>query len=136
MIIIIISIIIIIIIIIRIIIIMIMIIVTIIIFIIIISGLECRGEECIVDQTALPGCCSQPGACKGVPGTCRSKRSTGGTEVERNWQDWSDWGPCSAACGLGTRTRLRSAIGEEGFQVENGDCEGECSDDNENTNAI
>merc|ERR1711936_294162 len=29
------------------------------------SGLECRGEECIVDQTALPGCCSQPGACKG-----------------------------------------------------------------------
>merc|ERR1712062_662007 len=100
------------------------------------SGLECRGEECIVDQTALPGCCSQPGACKGVPGKCRSKRSSGGTEVERHWQDWSEWGACSAACGLGSRTRLRSAIGEEGFEVENGDCEGECSDDNENPNAI
>merc|ERR1712130_347493 len=100
------------------------------------SGLECRGEECIVDQTALPGCCSQPGACKGVPGTCRNKRSSGGTEVKRNWKNWSDWGPCSAACGVGTRTRLRSAIGEEGFEVEHGDCKGDCNDNNENTNAI
>merc|ERR1711963_1324965 len=25
------------------------------------SGLECRGEECIVDQTALPACCAQGG---------------------------------------------------------------------------
>merc|ERR1739842_166469 len=100
------------------------------------SGLECSGEECIVDQTALPGCCSQPGACKGVPGTCRSKRSSGGTEVKRNWKDWTEWGPCSAACGLGTRTRLRSATGEEGFKVEHGECKGDCSDDNENTNAV
>merc|ERR1711971_599765 len=100
------------------------------------SGLECHGEECIVDQTALPGCCSHPGACKGVPGTCRSKRSNGGTEVKRNWKDWTEWGPCSAACGLGTRTRLRSATGEEGFEVAHGECNGDCSDDNENTNAV
>merc|ERR1712211_113656 len=69
------------------------------------SGLECRGEECIVDQTALPACCSQPGA-------------------------------CSAACGLGSRTRRRSAVGEEGFEVEHGDCQGDCRDDNEDTNAV
>jgi len=102
------------------------------------SGLECRGEECIVDQTALPACCSQPGACNGVPGVCRrSKRSSGGaTNVERRWHDWSEWGACSAACGLGSRTRRRSAVGEEGFEVEHGDCQGDCRDDNEDTNAV
>merc|ERR1711962_584916 len=102
------------------------------------SGLECRGEECIVDQTALPACCSQPGACRGVPGVCRrSKRSSGGvTNVERRWHDWSEWGACSAACGLGSRTRRRSAVGEEGFEVEHGDCQGDCRDDNEDTNAV
>jgi hypothetical protein len=32
------------------------------------SGLECRGEECIVDgHTALPGCCGRPGQCTGLP---------------------------------------------------------------------
>merc|ERR1712216_681768 len=66
----------------------------------------------------------------------RSKRSSGGTEVKRNWKDWTEWGPCSAACGLGTRTRLRSATGEEGFEVAHGECNGDCSDDNENTNAV
>merc|ERR1711963_1055758 len=49
------------------------------------SGLECRGEECIVDHTALPACCAQPGGCTGVPGVCRrGKRSSGGAaNVER-----------------------------------------------------
>ena len=39
------------------------------------SGLECRGEECIVDQTALPGCCSQPGACKGFENIFENKQN-------------------------------------------------------------
>jgi len=42
----------------------------------------------------------------------------------------------SAACGLGSRTRRRSAVGEEGFEVEHGDCQGDCRDDNEDTNAV
>ena len=63
--------------------------------------------------------------------------------MERRWHDWSEWGACrwdvelidcynwifefcvflknhlcySAACGLGSRTRRRSAVGEEGFEV-------------------
>ena len=60
--------------------------------------------------------------------------------MERWWHDWSEWGACrwdvelidcifefcvflknhlcySAACGLGSRTRRRSAVGEEGFEV-------------------
>merc|ERR1712032_387243 len=71
-----------------------------------------------------------------ISGCLSIKRSSGGTEVKRNWKDWTEWGPCSAACGFGSRTRLRSAIGEEGFEVEHGECKGDCSDDDENTNAI
>ena len=56
------------------------------------SGLECRGEECIVDQTALPGCCSQPGACKGFENIFENKQNA---KKESNKQKTALPGCCS-----------------------------------------
>ena len=38
-------------------------------------------------------------------------------ELSGQWDEWSDWGPCSATCGLAKRQRTRDCIGF--------DCQGE-----------
>merc|ERR1712112_658264 len=100
------------------------------------SNEECRGQKCIVDgEIALPGCCSQNGGCISEPGNCQRTISPPGLLVERRWGDWADWGACTSVCGTGTRTRVRNALGEEGFEVDQGVCRGDCKDVDE-TNEV
>jgi len=93
------------------------------------SNEECRGEQCIVDgEAALPGCCAQSGGCISEAGRCQRIVSPPSLIVERRWGEWGDWGACTSGCGEGTMTRVRNALGEEGLEVEQGSCRGDCKD--------